>query len=52
MHSNRCEGFAMDFLSKIYVFGGVSNFKEYPQSIEVYNPQKDVWDLLDVPLTL
>ena len=46
----RSTGFSLIFRSKIYVFGGYTAEKKRTKKIEVYDPFKDFWEVLDVKL--
>lgn len=46
----RSTGFSLIFLSKIYVFGGYTEERKRSKKIEVYDPFKNYWEVLDVKL--
>lgn len=48
MKTERSTGFSLIFKSKIYVFGGYTAEKKRSKSIEVYDPAKNYWELLNV----
>ena len=48
MFSPRAEGCAILFMNNIYVFGGISEYRQYPQNIEVYSIKSDTWNILNV----
>lgn len=50
MFEPRAEATSIVFMDNIYVFGGVGNFKQYSQNIEVYSPKYDSWNTLNVAL--
>lgn len=50
MKMARSTGFSLIFAAKIYVFGGYTNNKKRTKKIEVYDPVKDYWEVLDVKL--
>lgn len=46
----RSTGFSLIFNGKIYVFGGYTNEKKRTKKIEVYDPIRNYWEVLDVKL--
>ena len=50
MHTPRSTGFSLIYRSKIYVFGGYTSEKKRSKKIEIYDPIKNYWEVLDVKL--
>jgi len=46
----RSTGFSLIFKSKIYVFGGYTGEQKRSKLIEVYDPSKNYWEVLNVLL--
>ena len=44
----RSTGFSLTYRNKIYVFGGYTAEKKRSKKIEVYDPAKDYWELINV----
>ncbi len=50
MHVPRSTGFSLIFKGKIYLFGGYTSDKKRSKKIEVYDPIKNYWEILDAKL--
>lgn len=50
MKIKRSTGFSLIFNKKIYLFGGYTHDKKRTKVIEVFDPFKDYWEVLDVKI--
>jgi N-acetylneuraminic acid mutarotase len=50
MKMERSTGFSLVFTNKIYLFGGYTSEKKRTKKIEVYDPEKNFWEILDVKI--
>jgi hypothetical protein len=52
MQAPRSTGFSLIFKNKIYVFGGYTGDKKRSKTIEVFDPFKNYWEILNVQIEL
>lgn len=50
MKMERSTGFSLIYMDKIHLFGGYTSERKRTKVIEIFDPIKDYWELLDVKL--